>query len=76
MIASARAENSPLKFIAFVYVLSIPFWIVGALTESATTSTKVFTYREKGPGGAKALLARYLSTSEFAIMTSPGTAFR
>jgi membrane protease YdiL (CAAX protease family) len=76
MIASARTKSSPLKFIAFVYILSIPFWIIGALTESATRSTKVnipisalmavcpiitaliFTYREKGRGGVKTLLAR------------------
>src|ERR1700679_2074147 len=76
MITSARTKNSPFKFIAFVYVLSIPFWIIGALTESATRSTKVniptsalmavcpiiaasiFTYREKGRGGVKKLLAR------------------
>jgi membrane protease YdiL (CAAX protease family) len=41
MITSARTKNSPLKFIAFVYVLSIPFWLIGWLTESATKSTKV-----------------------------------
>jgi hypothetical protein len=38
MTASARAKVSRFKFIAFVYVLSIPFWIIGALTESATKS--------------------------------------
>jgi uncharacterized protein len=41
MITSARNRNSPVKFIAFVYVLSILFWIIGALTESATRSAKV-----------------------------------
>src|ERR1700679_1244423 len=41
MITSARTKNSPFKFIAFVYVLSIPFWIIGWLTESAAKSTKV-----------------------------------
>jgi hypothetical protein len=29
MITSARTKNSPLKFIAFVYVLSIPFCLLG-----------------------------------------------
>jgi hypothetical protein len=41
MIVSTRTKNSPFKFIAFVYVLSIPFWIIGELTESATKSTKI-----------------------------------
>lgn len=41
MIAGVRAKKSPLKFIAFVYVLPIPFWIIGALTESATKSAEI-----------------------------------
>ena len=30
---STQMKKSPFKFIALVYVLSIPFWVIGALTE-------------------------------------------
>ena len=33
-------KKSPFKFIALVYVLSIPFWVIGALTESSDTAAK------------------------------------
>ena len=37
---SAQVKKSPFKFIAFVYVLSIPFWVIGALTESTDTTAR------------------------------------
>ncbi len=37
---SAQMKKSPFKFIALVYVLSIPFWVIGALTESEGMAAK------------------------------------
>lgn len=34
-------KKSPFKFIAFVYILSIPFWIIGALIKSPGAQVKV-----------------------------------
>ena len=33
-------KKSPFKFIALVYVLSIPFWVIGALNESEDTAAR------------------------------------
>ena len=41
MVASTQMKKSPFKFIAFVYILSIPFWIIGALIKSPGAQVKV-----------------------------------
>src|SRR5271166_6388542 len=41
MVANTQMKKSPFKFIVFVYILSIPFWIIGALTKSTGALTRV-----------------------------------
>ena len=41
MAVNTEAKRSPFRFIAFVYLLSIPFWIIGALTKFAGTATRI-----------------------------------
>jgi uncharacterized protein len=71
--ASARGKRSPLKFFALVLVLSIPFWLIGAVTDlqlmpglsvsalmvfCPMAAALIIVYRENGTDGAADLLRR------------------
>jgi len=74
MNTSAPSKKSPLKFFILVFVLAIPFWLLGAIvgnigslkvpvTDLALafvplTAAAILVYRQEGFGGVKMLLKR------------------
>jgi hypothetical protein len=69
----AARSRSPLRFFVLVFALSLPFWLVGALTSSQllpalpisalavlspVTAAVIFVYRENTSAGVKDLLTR------------------
>jgi len=74
MNTSASSKKSPFKFVLLVFVLAIPFWLLGAIvgnigslkapvTDLALafmplTAAAILVYREEGSGGVKRLLKR------------------
>ncbi len=71
--AATPGDRSPLTFFALVFALSIPFWLIGAVTRLQLSpnlpissfiwvrpviAVSILGYRRQGAGGVSALLRR------------------